>query len=140
MRTTLRRTTPAPGQDDDRTEAGTVDSRPRFAIGHVPLPGTDIGRLADFYERIGFRKIARMPGMAIMELRGGTHVAIHKGAAGETTLDLMVDDLDDTRAVLTAAGAEPGEIRRGFPHRSFTATDPEGNVLLVQSSHVAGPV
>lgn len=139
MRTTLRRSPSATTQNDpDETE--TVDRRPRFAIGHVPLSGSDIGRLAEFYERIGFRKVARMPGMAILELRGGTHVAIHKGAVGETTLDLMVDDLDDTRDVLAAAGAEPSEIRRGFPHRSFTATDPEGNVLLVQSSHVAGPV
>ncbi len=128
-------------QTNPRSAAeGDTDPRPRFAIGHIGLPAADVGRLASFYEDIGMRKVARLPGVAIIELRGGTHIAISRGAPGTTTLDLMVDDLDETREVLAAAGAEPGDIRRQGPHRVFTALDPEGNTLVVNSSHVAGAV
>lgn len=116
------------------------DGRPVFAIGHVPLPAADVGRLADFYASIGLRRVARLPGLAILELRGGTHLAISSGDAGRVTLDLMVDDVDATHEHLRGLGAEPGPIRRQFPHRVFTAHDPEGNTLLVHSSHVAGIV
>lgn len=116
------------------------DGRPIFAIGHVPLTGSDIGALADFYASIGFRKVARLPGVAILELRGGTHLAISSGPTGTSTLDLMVDDLDSTHQMLESVGAEPSVITRRFPHRVFTATDPERNTLLVHSSHVSGMV
>ncbi len=121
----------------DRNEP---DRRPAVAIGHVPLTGDDIGELARFYRSIGLRKVVRLPGVAILELRGGTHLAITRGPAGSTTLDLMVDDVDATRDRFLALGAEPTEIRRAGPHRLFTAPDPEGNTLVVNSSHVAGPV
>ena len=49
------------------------DGRPVFAIGHIPLPARDVGKLADFYTSIGCRSVARLPGVAILELRGGTH-------------------------------------------------------------------
>ena len=116
------------------------DGRPLFAIGHISLTGNDIGALADFYASIGFRKVARLPGIAILELRGGTHVAISSGPTGVTTLDLMVDDLDTTHQMLDSVGAEPSALTRSFPHLVFTATDPEGNTLLVHSSHVSGIV
>ena len=86
------------------------------------------------------RPVAQMPRMAILELRGGTHLVITEGEPGNTTLDLMVDDLDDTRALLEEVGAEPSPITHGNPHSTFTATDPEGNRLLVESSHAMGPV
>ena len=116
------------------------DPRPRLAIGHVGLAAADVGRLASFYERIGMRKIVRLPGVAILELRGGTHRAISRGSPGRAGLDLMVDDLDETFELLAAAGAEPGRIRRAGPHRRFTATDPEGNALVVNPSHVTAVV
>ncbi len=126
-----------PSADDSPT---SEDGRPVFAIGHIPLPADDVGRLADFYASIGMRRVARLPGVAILELRGGTHLAISSGDPGRTTLDLMVDDVDATREHLELLGAEPGPIRRQFPHRVFTARDPEGNTLLVHSSHVSGIV
>lgn len=116
------------------------DGRPVFAIGHIPVAAADIGRLADFYSSIGCRNVVRLPGVAILELRGGTHLAISKGASGQTTLDLMVDDLADARETLAAAGADPSPITRRLPHRVFTASDPEGNRLIVHDSHVAGVV
>lgn len=117
-----------------------ADERPRFAIGHVGLGATDVDAAADFYEAIGMRGVARMPGMAILELRGGTHIVISARGPSSTRLDLMVDDVDETRAVMAEAGAEPSDITSGGVHRSFTATDPAGNVLVVNSSHAMGPV
>lgn len=116
------------------------DPRPRFAIGHVSITAADVDRLADFYRDIGFREVTRMSGIAILELRGGTHLVIVAGSAGGATLDLMVDDIGDTRALLADAGVEPGPVTDGYPHRVFTATDPEGNTLTINSSHVMGPV
>ena len=123
-----------------RSPSPDDDARPAMAIGHVPLTGDDIGALASFYRSIGLRKVVRLPGVAILELRGGTHLAISTGPRGSTTLDLMVDDVDDAHRRLDEAGAAPTEIRRAGPHRTFTATDPEGNELVINSSHVAGPV
>ncbi|MCH7747871.1 MAG: VOC family protein [Acidobacteria bacterium] len=122
------------------TDAGLNDPRPRFAICHLGLAAADVGLLGRFYESIGMRSIVQMDRMAILELRGGTHLVISNGDPGTTTLDLMVDDLEDTRQLLEQVGAEPGSITRGNPHNSFTASDPEGNRLLVESSHTSGPV
>ncbi len=116
------------------------DPRPRFAICHLGLLAGDVGLLGQFYTSIGMRSVAQMDRMAILELRGGTHLVITEGEPGTTTLDLMVDDLEDTRRLLEEIGAEPGPITHGNPHSSFTATDPEGNRLLVESSHACGPV
>ncbi len=124
----------------DERPGADVDGRPTFAIGHVVLTGRDIGALADFYASIGMRRVARVPGTAILELRGGTHLAISRGPAGEGTLDLMVDDVDASRELLAELGASPTDVRRSFPHRVFDATDPEGNTLVVHSSHVTGEV
>ena len=117
-----------------------TDPRPRFGIGHLTLPAEDIDRLVDFYTEIGMRLVVNMGRAAILELRGGTHIILQSGARGSGTLDLIVDDIDETRAVLESAGANPGRITRGNPHDRFSATDPEGNTLIVASNHAIGPV
>ncbi len=116
------------------------DARPRFGIGHVSITATDIETLTAFYTNIGMRLVVNMGRMAIVELRGGTHIVIHPGEPGVSSLDLIVDDIDETRAVLAAAGGSPTAIRRGNPHDRFTATDPEGNILVVNSDHSIGIV
>ena len=128
-------------QQDHRSQSNAADDpRPRFALGHLALTGADIDNLTDFYESIGMRLVVRLGSMSIIELRGGTHIIIRSGPVGDATLDFIVDDIDETRAVLEAAGAEPTTIRRGSPHDMFTATDPEGNTLVVNSNHAMGPV
>ncbi len=104
------------------------------------MSGSDVGALTDFYTTIGLRLVVNMGRAAILELRGGTHLIVQSGAPQRTTLDLIVDDIDDTRRVLQAAGANPSIITRGNPHDRFTATDPEGNILVVNSNHAIGPV
>lgn len=86
------------------------------------------------------RLVVNMGRAAILELRGGTHVVLQSGPPGTTTLDLIVDDIDETRAVFNALGANPGPIQRGNPHDRFIATDPEGNTLVVNSNHAMGVV
>lgn len=123
-----------PAPDADR------DQRPRFGIGHMGMAAADVAGLTDFYTKIGMRLVVNMGRMAILELRGGTHLILQSGQPGTTTLDLIVDDIDETRAVLETAGANPTAIQRGNPHDRFTATDPEGNTLVVNSNHAMGPV
>ncbi|MEM9563046.1 MAG: VOC family protein [Actinomycetota bacterium] len=117
-----------------------VDPRPRFGIGHLSMPADDVDRVTEFYTSIGMRLVVTMGRMSILELRGGTHLIVHRGESGGGSLDLIVDDIDETRAVLAAAGGNPSSIERGSPHDRFTATDPEGNVLVVNSNHAIGPV
>lgn len=118
----------------------TTDPRPRFAICHVGLTADDPSRLGDFYASIGMRRLGKMDHLSVLELRGGTHIVISRGASGVGQLDLMVDDLDEAHALLDGLGANPTRIIPGSPHDTFTATDPDGNSLLVESSHVSGAV
>ena len=130
----------APGTDLGSAPDEQVDDRPRFGIGHLAMPVADIDALTNFYTTIGMRFVVNMGRMSILELRGGTHLILQQGDAGATTLDLIVDDIDSTHLILEAAGADPSGIERGNPHDRFTATDPEGNTLLVYSDHSIGPV
>lgn len=119
----------------------TPDQRPRVAIGHIGLSANDVQSLAAFYSNLGTRLVLSSPGMAIVELRGGTHIVVQAGGHRPgRSLDLMVDDIDDLHRDLQAAGAEPTQIVRGNPHDRFTAVDPEGNRLHLSSSHAMGPV
>ena len=113
---------------------------PRFAIGHVSLDVLDVQRSLAFYERIGMRSVVDMGSMGIIELRGGTHIILRKADHASGTLDLIVDDIDETYALLAEAGARPGDISRGFPHDRFVATDSEGNRLVVNSTHAIGEI
>ena len=125
---------PRPGSDP-----GT-DPRPRFGIGHMAITATDVDTMTNFYTAIGMRAVVNMGRMSIVELRGGTHLIIQSGEPGVANLDLIVDDIDETRAVLAAQGASPSVIERGNPHDRFIATDPEGNTLVVNSNHAIGAV
>lgn len=123
-----------------RTSNPTRDDRPAVAVGHIPMTGADLATLTRFYEQLGMRKVIRLPNVAILELRGGTHLAIERGTPKNITLDLMVDDIDAAHALVTELDAQPTPVQRAWPHRIFQAIDPEGNTLRFHSSHTAGPV
>lgn len=117
-----------------------MDDRPRFAIGHVSMTAGDATALAAFYTGLGMRLVVNMDRMSILELRGGTHLVLRQGPSGQGSLDLVVDDIDGTHDDFQTAGAAVTPILRGNPHDRFSATDPEGNMLTINSNHAMGPV
>jgi catechol 2,3-dioxygenase-like lactoylglutathione lyase family enzyme len=120
-----------------------MDERPPVWIGHAVLPVSDIERSADFWRDLGLREIERNPHVAVLELRGGTHLVIVPGtptAGSDAPFDLMVEDLDATREQWLERGLDPSPIERGRIHSAFTVSDPDGYRVTVNSSHVVGTV
>ena len=119
--------------------------RPSIAIGHVTLRVSDVSRSVEFYKVLGLRAIVEREGLAILELRGGTHLLLFK-TRGEPrrrvirTFDFMVDDADALRDELRSAGIDAGEVRadRLSGHRLFEVSDPDGHVITVLSDHTEG--
>ena len=121
----------------------TIDQRPPVAVGHVRLPTTDIAGAARWLESVGLRPIFADADLAVLELRGGTHVVVRKaeeapkvGAAAP--FDLMVDDIESARRDYSGKGLEPSEIARGRIHDSFHLAGPDGHDFTVCSSHARG--
>ena len=57
----------------------TIDQRPPVAVGHVRLDVVDVGAAARWLEAVGLRPIVTRDELAVLELRGGTHVVVrHK--------------------------------------------------------------
>jgi catechol 2,3-dioxygenase-like lactoylglutathione lyase family enzyme len=122
-----------------------MDERPPVWIGHAVLPVSDLERSVEFWREIGMREVDRNEHVAVMELRGGTHLVLVPGAAvdesgAEAPFDLMVDDLDTTHEQWVARGLDPSPIERGRIHSAFSVRDPDGYKVTVNSSHVIGPV
>ena len=121
----------------------SVDARPPIWIGHVFLEVAKFRDSYKFFGSLGMRRVARLPGLAVLELRGGTHLVLKKSkvkAPAPATFDLMVDELAAQHEALAAAGYGPGPIRRSRVHRSFEVTEPSGHTISFSDSHVAGPV
>ena len=121
----------------------TTDPRPAVWTGHLVVAGKDPAASASFYEDIGMRKVAILDEVAIFELRGGTHLVVRKDPdpkPGPASWDLMVDDIAATHADWTTKGLTVTPIEQGPIHEAFVVTDPDGNTIQVNSSHVIGPV
>jgi catechol 2,3-dioxygenase-like lactoylglutathione lyase family enzyme len=112
-------------------------------VGHVALGASDLERSRAFWEALGMRLLEAHERVAVLELRGGTHLVLLPArepvaAGARAPFDLMVDDLDATRARYAELGLAPSEIRDGAIHRSFELVDPSGYLVTVNSSHVSG--
>lgn len=119
------------------------DQRPPVAVGHVRLPCVDVGSAARWLETVGLRPIVTMDGLAVLELRGGTHVVVRKTeqppAPGTIApFDLMVDDIDAAHRDYAQKGLSPTSISRGRIHDSFEVAGPGGWTFTVNSSHASG--
>lgn len=93
-----------------------------------------------FMLQLGMRSIIKKDDYAILELRGGTHLIISQQASitpREVDFDLMVEDLESYRDRLIKLGLSPSGLQRGRVHDSFTITDPCGNRITFNSSHVS---
>ena len=120
-----------------------TDQRPPVAVGHVRLPCVDVAAAARWLETAGLRPIVTMEDLAVLELRGGTHVVVRKSeqppAPGTgAPFDLMVDDVDAAHRDYTAKGLSPSPIQRGRIHDSFQVPGPGGWTFTVNSSHASG--
>ena len=117
---------------------------PSVAIGHVILRVADPRRGAAFYGALGMRSIWEADEMAILELRGGTHLMLFKAeekSPGRAidSFDLMVQNADDFHAELQKRGVPTTAVRDTYGgHRMFELTDPDGYVLTVLSDHTEG--
>jgi catechol 2,3-dioxygenase-like lactoylglutathione lyase family enzyme len=130
---------------------------PPVSIGHVAMTVGDLEASYGFYVDLGLRTIGKSDGMAILELRGGTHLLLFKSGGSDagggegpfdqrpaTTLDLMIagrsqEELTAFRSHLIDRGHAPDPIlgQRFFGHYVFKARDPDGNEVTVSTSHAS---
>jgi catechol 2,3-dioxygenase-like lactoylglutathione lyase family enzyme len=118
-------------------------TRPPVAIGHVSLRVTDIPQATKYFVTLGLRLIHQAQTIAVLELRGGTHLVLRPTSepiqpGAKAPFDLMVDDIVKTRQEYGAVGMNPAEIETGMVHRWFTLVGPDGYELTVTSSHTSG--
>jgi hypothetical protein len=96
----------------------------------------------DFMCKLGMRPIVQRHEVAVLELRGGTHlVLLAKGnlTPGDAQFDLMVEDLNATHKRLAGLGLKPTPIERVSPeHEAFKVREPAGHVITFYSNHVSG--
>jgi hypothetical protein len=121
----------------------TIDQRPPVAVGHVRLPTTDVAGAARWLESVGLRPIFADANLAVLELRGGTHVVVRKTEkpprpGDAAPFDLMVDDIEAACRDYSAKGLGPSDISRGRIHDSFHLVGPDGHDFTVTSSHAGG--
>jgi catechol 2,3-dioxygenase-like lactoylglutathione lyase family enzyme len=132
---------------------------PAAAFGHFILMVNDIDASYQFYTKLGLRPFGKFPDLAIIELRGGTHILLfckndelppsltsshlgQRGASLNERLDLMIDgksrsDLELYRKTLTEKGLSVDPIAQDqiFGHGYFQLADPDGNGITVYTSH-----
>ena len=120
-----------------------METRPPVWIGHARLTVSDLDRSADFWCSVGMREIERNDRIAVLELRGGTHLVLLSGTpkgGADAPFDLMVDELEATHAEWEQLGLSVSPIEHGRIHSAFVLRDPVGNNVTVNSSHVVGEV
>ena len=116
------------------------------AVGHVGVRTRDLEKLTAFYrDVVGLRLTLAYPGVVAIFEVGDVDMFLEPGEPGKIGFDLAADDVDAFRERLVDAGVECGAARssRTTGHRSFTFTDPDGNVVSVTNAHpriASGPL
>src|SRR5215510_11145647 len=118
-------------------------TRPSVAVGHVWLKVTELPQATQYFVTLGLRLVHQAQTVAVLELRGGTHLVLQPTqeaipAGTNAPFDLMVDDIVATRQQWDALGLSPSVLESGRVHQSFTLSGPDGYVLMVTSSHTGG--
>lgn len=118
------------------------DLRPPIWVGHIVLETNRLEQSAEFMRKLGMRPIVEKPNVAVLELRGGTHlvlIAKPEVIAGDAPFDLMVEDLSATREHFVELGLSPTAIARLSPeHEGFKLREPAGHTITFYSNHVSG--
>jgi len=135
------------------------DLLPAAALGHFVMKVENVEASYQFYIGLGLRAFDTFPGMAIVELRGGTHLllfqkdddqssALKDGHVGQRPdfvcekLDLMIAghtkaDLKLFRSKLIDKGYSPQAIAEDtlYGHHYFSIQDPDGNGVSFYTNH-----
>ena len=114
--------------------------RPPVWVGHVSMATPKVEESAAFMLQIGMRPIVQNDAIAVLEMRGGTHLVLSNREGeepGDAGFDLMVEDIEAVHADYTARGLAPSDMVHGRIHTSFTLTEPGGNRITVNSTHVS---
>jgi hypothetical protein len=119
------------------------DLRPPLWIGHVVLETDRLEKSAKFMHAIGMRAVYEEPGVAIFELRGGTHLVLTANreiVPGDAPFDLMVEDLHATHQRFTSLGLAPSPIEAmsSVDHEFFRIREPAGHLITFYSNHSSG--
>ena len=121
-----------------------IDVRPTLWIGHVVLMVPSPDESKRFFLDLGLRDAEPGTGpVAVLELRGGTHLLLLPASepvapGADAPFDLMVDDIDAFHAQVAARGYAPGPVEEAHFHRCFRVREPGGHRLTVNSTHVTG--
>ena len=134
-----------------------VDSE--LAVGHLVFKVADLKSSCEFYSNLGIPPFAIEEKVAIVELRGGTHLLLlevdelaAEGIAPSLTgqfhqkfseqFDLMIkgkglNELKKYRLELISRGIAAGEIpdETFFGHHLFCIKDPDANGITIYTSH-----
>jgi catechol-2,3-dioxygenase len=130
---------------------------PELAVAHLVFKVADLESSCHFYSNLGLHPFAIDETVAIIELRGGTHLLLLEGdqladMAESVTgqfhqrlseqFDLMIkgkglDELKQYRLGLISRGIAAGEIpdEMFFGHHLFCIKDPDGNGITIYTSH-----
>lgn len=108
----------------------------------MTLPATDVAKTADWLVALGLRPIEVQERVAVLELRGGTHLVVLPAGqppepGAQAGFDLMFDDVDAIWQRCVELGFQPSPIEEDRIHRSFTLVDPSGQRITVNSTHVS---
>ena len=117
----------------------TSTQRPDIWVGHVDMRTARLKESNAFMEQAGLRPIIQNSEVAVLEFRGGTHIVLFQddnAEAADARFDFMVEDLDATYARFQDLGLPVSEIKTSRVHRSFVVTEPGGNRIVVNSTHV----
>ena len=131
-----------------------------LAVAHLVFKVADLKSSCQFYSNLGIPPFFSDEEVAIIELRGGTHLILlsvdsmaGEGVAESLTgqfnrrlaeqFDLMIkgkglNELTKYRLELISRGIAAGEIpdETFFGHHLFCVKDPDGNGITIYTSHV----
>jgi catechol 2,3-dioxygenase-like lactoylglutathione lyase family enzyme len=138
------------------SEMKTVGN-PELAVAHLVFKVADLKSSCHFYSNLGLPPFAIIEdeNVAIVELRGGTHLLLLEGEADMAEsatgqfhqrlaehFDLMIegkglDELKKYRSELISRGIAAGEIpdEMFFGHHLFSIKDPDGHGITIYTSH-----
>ena len=118
-------------------------SRPTIWIGHVTRRVKDVKKSTEFFETLGLRVVWADAQMAILELRGGTHLLLFADGPRHRKIpndefDLMVEDIEASRKSVQSNGIKVSRVKRDPFHTYFDVSDPNGKKWRINSDHTDG--